>query len=255
MDITVNQLAKGVYEISNQMNTIRLEYSRNMRYSTLDGKYHPGWGYWFNGEKHFAANKAAGMNAIFNILRSHNAFDIEGFLNHLDAKGSDIDEHYAKTIRNIVEYGLRHECLAENQLVDWLVKIIYSADIEDVVLFTNDMWLNDKYLQIKNNQYFIFKEWVMAHEIWHNETSRVDCGHKKNLCRGYRIEVSDMTGTRWLPIDLVGDETLSSHLNDEDHLDFYKENNYRPTGRIAFMGYFRSVKSDKLQDEEWELIK
>ena len=158
MEITVNQLAKGVYEISNQMNTIRLEYSRNMRYSTLDGKYHPGWGYWFNGEKHFAANKTAGMNAIFNILRSHNAFDIEGFLNHLDAKGSDIDEHYAKTIRNIVEYGLRHECLAENQLVDWLVKIIYSADIEDVVLFTNDMWLNEKYLQIKNNQYFIFKE-------------------------------------------------------------------------------------------------
>ena len=42
MEITVNQLAKGVYEISNQMNTIRLEYSRNMRYSTLDGKYHPG---------------------------------------------------------------------------------------------------------------------------------------------------------------------------------------------------------------------
>lgn len=254
MEITVNQLARGVYEISNQMNTIRLEYARNMRYNTLDGKYYPGWSYSFNGEKHFAANKKAGMNAIFNILRSHNAFDIEGFLNHLDARGSDIDEHYAKTIRNIVEYGIRHECLAENQLVDWLVQIIDNAEIEDVVLFTNDMWLDEKYLQIKNNQYFILKEWVLANEIWPDETGRVDCGHKKNLLRGYRIEVSDMTGTRWLPIDLVGSESLSVHFNNDDHLDFYKTNNYRPTGRIVFIGYFRSVKSNQSQDEEWEII-
>jgi hypothetical protein len=86
-------------------------------------------------------------------------------------------------------------------------------------------------------------------------SSRVDCGHKKNLFRGYRIEVSDMTGTRWLPIDLVGNESLSSHFNNDDHLDFYKTNNHRPTGRIVFIGYFRSVKSNQSQDEEWEIVK
>lgn len=248
MQITVNQLRRGIYDISNEMNTIRLEYSRSMRYETLDGKYHPGWGFYFNGVKHIALDKKSAMNEIFKILRSHNAFDIEGFLNHLDNKDSDIDEHYSKTIRNIVEYGLRHECIAENQFVNWLVQIIHNVDVEDVVLFTNDMWLDEKYRQIKNNQYFIFKEWVLANEIWPEEISRVDCGPKKDLWRGYRIEVANNYENMWLGTEYFKEGTpLASVFNDDTHLNFYRQNGWNPTGRISFMGYFKLVSPEKSQ--------
>ena len=249
MEIVVNQLKRGVYEVSNQMNTIRLEYAQNMRYDTFDGRYHPGWGFRFNGTSYVYKDKVTAMNAAFDFLRKHNAFDIEGFLNHMDNKYSDeLDEMFAKTIRNIIDYGLKNECLTENQFVDWLVKILYNAEVEDVVLFTNDMWLDEKYLQIKNNQYFIFKGWSMAHEIWPSEISRVDCGPKKNLWRGYRIEITNNSETKWLGTEYVKDnETLASVFNDELHLNYYRNNNWKPTGNIAFMGYFKLIDPEQSQ--------
>jgi hypothetical protein len=243
MNITVNMLQRGVYEISNEMNTICLKYSPVMRYDTFDGRYHPGWGFYFNGEKYVYINKNSAIDAAFGILRRHNAFDIEGFLAYLDDKGDELDERYTKTIRKIVEYGLRHECIAENQFVDWLVAMIYDAEIRDVVLFTNDMWLNDEYKKIKKSQYFIFKSWVYASDIWPDEKPRIDCGYKKGYYRGYRIEVKDeQDRTSWLRTEyLIDNQHLIDVFNTDKYISQYEAEKCRPTGRVTFLGYYKYI--------------
>ena len=243
MEITINQTKRGCYELSNKMNTVKVEYSQNMRYDTLDGRYHPGWGVYFNGEKQIFANKETAFNAAKRILRSHNAFDIEGFIKHLDNKDDELDSRYITTIRNIVEYGLRNECIVENQFVDWIVSIISNAEVYDVVLFMNEMWLKEDYLQIKANQYFVMKGWALASEIWPDEKGRVDCGYKKGLYRGYRINVRNSDGkTSWLPTDFIIDnQPLAEVFNDENHLKIYREENCTPTGIITFLGYYKHI--------------
>ena len=184
-------------------------------------------------------SKEKACDIAISRLTKNNVIDIDGFINHLEAYGMDIDDNYRKTICNLIDYALRHECIVQNQFVDWLVSIISNITVEDVIGFVNSYWLDENYIRIKENLVFSIKEWVLANDIWPNASGHVDMGPKKDLSRGYRIEVADMCGTRWLPIDLVEEDNLLAYFNNTEHREFYTANNYNPTGRICFIGYFR----------------
>ena len=247
MKFTIETMKDGICEISNDMNTIIVKpvYSMNP-----ENPYDKDWQVIYGTRVTQYHTRESACTAAIRLLDYNNVIDVVGFLEHLSTIGFDDIDNYAATLHNIIEYGLRHECLVQNQLVDWLVQIIAGISVADVVIFVNDYWLNADYLKIKESQYFVLNEWVAASDVWDNAVARVDCGHKHGLSRGYRIEVADMTGTKWLPVDCINNnDTLSSYFNNDEHVDFYKANNYRPTGRISFMGYFKLN-----EDDEYELI-
>ena len=179
------------------------------------------------------------FDIAISMLTNNNVMDIDGFINHLETHGMDIDDNYRKTICNLINYAIRHECIVQNQLVDWLVSIISNVTVQDVVGFVNNYWLNDEYIRIKESLVFSIKAWVLADEIWPDQSGHVDMGYKKDLARGYRIEATDMCGTRWLPIDLVEGDNIMAYFNNTEHREFYTANGYQLTGRICFIGYFR----------------
>ena len=180
------------------------------------------------------------FDAAFSLLATNSVIDVDGFINHLEMQ-MDIGDSYRQTIYNIIDYGIHHECLVQNQFVDWLTSLLANVKVEDVVRFMNDYWLNADYLLIKENQMFIITEWVLSNDIWPDTIGHVDMGPKNDLARGYRIEVQDLCGTKWLPIDFVHSDNIMAHFNDDAHCELYTINNFMPTGKISFMGYFKKV--------------
>ncbi len=229
MKFVVEKQNNGSFIMSNDINSVTIAARSGSRYTVIYG----------NKEIMTYLTREAAFDAGLRLLESNNVINVYGFIEHL-AYQMDIDDNYRATIQKIVEYGLRHECLVQNQLVDWLVEIIANISVYDVILFVNDYWLNADYISLKEKQMFTVKAWVLSNEIWPETIGHVDVGPKDNLVRGYRIEVADMVGTKWLPIDCVeNNESLINHFNDDSHREFYSLNNYHPTGRISFMGYFR----------------
>lgn len=186
------------------------------------------------------ANREVAFDTAISALTFNNVIDVDGLL-HCMSMQCDLDDNYKNTICNLIAYGIRHECLVPNQFVDWLVSIVANIKVTDVVRFMNDYWLSPDYICLKEKQAFYIDAWVLSDEIWPETIGHVDMGYRENLARGYRVEVSDMTGTRWLPIDFVDGDNLISYFNDDEHVEFYDANNYAPTGRISFMGYFRFI--------------
>jgi hypothetical protein len=46
----IKKIAYGKYEITKNNNKANIEFSRNGRYDTFDGKYHPAWKFIYNGK-------------------------------------------------------------------------------------------------------------------------------------------------------------------------------------------------------------
>lgn len=57
--MTIRKIAWGKYEFTQNCHSVTVEYSRNARYDTFDGKYHPGWIVSGNGKSHVCINKKA----------------------------------------------------------------------------------------------------------------------------------------------------------------------------------------------------
>ena len=228
MKITIETRPDNTYVVSNAINNIVIKSLND--YYLLSGC----------GIVKKIPSRDAAFGEAFNILSNNNVIDVDGLLRYMSLQ-NDIDDNYKATICNLIAYGIRHECLAPNQFVDWLVNILANINVSEIVRFTNDYWLSPDYICLKERQSFYIDAWVLSDEIWPETVGHVDMGYRENLSRGYRIEVSDMTGTRWLPIDLVDDDNVVAYFNNEEHLEFYEANGYTPTGRISFMGYFRAI--------------
>ncbi len=228
MKIMLETCNDGSFTLSNLTNQIRIVPTGTSYMITAYGHIET------------ASSREKAFDRAISILTTNNVINIEGFIKHLETQ-QDVERTYLGTIYNIIMYGIKHECIAPNQFADWLASMIYGVTIEDVLPFINSYWLDDDYIELKNNQVFSVKEWVLANELWPELTAHVDMGNKPNLARGYRIEVQDMTGTKWLPIDIMEVDNLNKYFNDADHRDFYNANNCQPTGKICFIGYFRKT--------------
>lgn len=227
MKLAIETCNDGTFVLSNDVNKINI---------LPRGKYYIIQGC---GKIDKVNSREKAFDVAISMLTKNNVIDVDGFINHLEAHGMDIDDNYQNTICNLIDYAISHECIAQNQFVDWLVSIISNITVEDVIGFVNSYWLDENYIRIKENLVFSIKEWVLANDVWPDVSGHVDMGPKKDLVRGYRIEVADMCGTRWLPIDLVDEDNLLAYFNNTEHREFYTANNYNPTGRICFIGYFR----------------
>lgn len=231
MTCVIETRSDGVYVVSNTVNQVLIKAYGD--YYIVSG----------SGKLVKAKNRTEAFGTAFDILNANNVINVDGFIEQLSIY-SDIDDNYKATIYNIIAYGIKHECLVHNQFVDWLVSIVANITVYDVIPYMNNYWLNEEYMRIKTHQAFLINQWVLSDEIWPETIGHVDMGNKTNLFRGYRIEVADMVGTRWLPIEIVENESIMEYFNNDEHLEFYKVNNYTPTGRISFMGYFRFVNDE-----------
>jgi hypothetical protein len=227
-------MTNGAYLLSNDVMKITVEPA-----IPAGCKHISGYNVCVNRTKTFYPNKIAALEAANQILSQNNVINVEGFIEHLETISLiDLSEDYIATIRNIIDYGLRHECLAPNQFVDWLISMIAGLDKHNVVKFINSYWLDDNYRLIKENQHFVVKEWVNSSDVKEGYPGFLDMGVKRGMYRAYRIECKTPDGTVWIQ-GFVAKESIMEHFNGPFYLDTYNYRGYKPTGRIAFMGYFK----------------
>lgn len=100
---------------------------------------------------------------------------------------------------------------------------------------------------------FNFNTYVSANEIWPTSRSHTDKGEKPGLVRGYNIEVETKDGTDWLSCEYIEGDP-QEHFNDAFHQWYYVEHGWKPTGRITFRGYGKSLYDPRERDEYVELV-
>ena len=83
---------------------------------------------------------------------------------------------------------------------------------------------------------FEFNTYVNANEIWPNAKVEIDLGHKECYLRGYNIEVIQDGVPVWLSCTYIS-VNPQAYFNSDFYLWYYKEHNFKPTGRICFRGY------------------
>lgn len=67
-NMKIKKIAYGKYEIEKNNKKAIIEFSRNGRYDTFDGKYHPAWLFVFNNETIVCISKEHAISMANNNL-------------------------------------------------------------------------------------------------------------------------------------------------------------------------------------------